>query len=200
MTLVELIVVVAIVGVLSAVGVPTFRKMVRKAKQSEAKVQLGTIAKLERVFFAEYDAFGNHLPRMGYEESTSYLFGAGPTRTYNGTYSTGFFAQPICWAVVDPGSIRPEQASPAGQALFQKFPAYYSMDEEWISMRVNFELYDLTGCAEPFCRPGDVAVDGSTFTATSQGLLVQGKCPDSTSQDIWSIDQNATLTHHNDGT
>ena len=39
-TLVELMIVVAIIGVLSAVAVPNFKKYQAKAKSSEAKVQL----------------------------------------------------------------------------------------------------------------------------------------------------------------
>ena len=52
-TLVELLIVVAIIGVLSTIGVPTFKRMIQKSKKSEAKVNLGGLYTAEQAFFAE---------------------------------------------------------------------------------------------------------------------------------------------------
>ncbi|MBY0370262.1 prepilin-type N-terminal cleavage/methylation domain-containing protein, partial [bacterium] len=65
-TLVELLIVVAIIGVLSTIGVPTFKRMIQKSKKAEAKVGLGGLYTTEAAFFAEYNGYGNNLAKMGY--------------------------------------------------------------------------------------------------------------------------------------
>jgi type IV pilus assembly protein PilA len=52
-TLVELMVVVAIIGVLSAVAVPNFKKYQAKSKSSEAKLQLSAAYTALQSFFSE---------------------------------------------------------------------------------------------------------------------------------------------------
>ena len=66
-TLIELMVVVAIIGVLSAIAVPNFKKYQAKAKQSEAKIQLAAIYSTEIGSMADYDAYATCLVTLGYE-------------------------------------------------------------------------------------------------------------------------------------
>jgi type IV pilus assembly protein PilA len=66
-TLVELMVVVAIIGILTAIAVPNFKKYQAKSKQSEAKIQLAAIYSVEVSAQADYDAFGTCLTDMGYD-------------------------------------------------------------------------------------------------------------------------------------
>src|SRR4051812_22164385 len=117
-TLVELLIVVAIIGVLSTIGVPTFRRMIQKSKKSEAKVNLGGIYTAEQSFVAEYGTFGNNLARMGYETDGK------PDQM---TYSVGFFSNacaPAAWRVA--GAITPVgNAGGAGAALNAAYPNYY---------------------------------------------------------------------------
>ena len=68
-TLVELMVVVAIIGILSAIAVPNFKKYQAKAKQSEAKIQLAAIYSTEVGASADYDTYGTCLTTMGYEQT-----------------------------------------------------------------------------------------------------------------------------------
>jgi type IV pilus assembly protein PilA len=65
-TLVELMVVVAIVGLLSAVAVPNFKKYQAKAKLSEAKLQLASAYTAEQSFFSSYSMYATCLFYMGY--------------------------------------------------------------------------------------------------------------------------------------
>ncbi|MCM2349579.1 MAG: type II secretion system GspH family protein [Bacteriovoracaceae bacterium] len=65
-TLVELMVVVAIIGLLSAVAIPNFRKYQAKAKMSEAKLQLSSVYTAETAFFSDYNIYHNCLAYMGY--------------------------------------------------------------------------------------------------------------------------------------
>lgn len=66
-TLVELMTVVAIIGVLASVGVPQYRKIQRKARRAEAQLALGIIASAEAGFFAEYSGYGTNMGGIGAE-------------------------------------------------------------------------------------------------------------------------------------
>ncbi len=56
-TLVELMIVLVIVGVLSAVAVPVYTSNVQKAKMSEADASLGTIRTQARIYYGENGAY-----------------------------------------------------------------------------------------------------------------------------------------------
>lgn len=81
-TLVELMVVVAIIGVLSAVAIPNFKKYQAKAKVSEAKLQLSSIYTAETSFYADFNIYHNCLKYMGYDptpEAASRYYTTGIT-------------------------------------------------------------------------------------------------------------------------
>jgi type IV pilus assembly protein PilA len=81
-TLVELMVVVAIIGLLSSVAIPNFRKYQAKSKMAEAKLNLASIYIAESAFFSNYNIYMICLAYMGYDprpvEASRY-------------YATGFF-------------------------------------------------------------------------------------------------------------
>lgn len=81
-TLVELMVVVAIIGILSAIAVPNFKKYQAKSKQSEAKIQLAMVYTVENTAMADYDTYAACLSFLGYDV---------PARGY---YSVGFTGAP----------------------------------------------------------------------------------------------------------
>ena len=56
-TLVELMIVVAIIGILAAIAIPNFLQFRLKAKTSEAKSNLGAIRSTEVAYFAEWNFF-----------------------------------------------------------------------------------------------------------------------------------------------
>ena len=85
-TLVELMVVVAIIGLLSAVAIPNFKKYQAKAKTSEAKLQLAAIYTAEQSFFSDFDTYAGCLNFMGYNPNNEVSqrlfvtgFGSGST-------------------------------------------------------------------------------------------------------------------------
>jgi type IV pilus assembly protein PilA len=84
-TLVELMVVVAIIGILSAIAVPNFKKYQNKSKQSEAKIQLASVYTTEVSAQADYDAFGTCLSDLGYEVTPRGYYMIG----FAGAYTTG---------------------------------------------------------------------------------------------------------------
>ncbi len=58
-TLIELMIVVAIIGILAAIAIPNFLKFQAKSKQSEAKANLGAIYTGQISFFGEANTFGD---------------------------------------------------------------------------------------------------------------------------------------------
>ena len=56
-TLIELMIVVAIIGILAAVAIPAFMDYMKKSKKTEAALQLNKIAKNQKVYFATYADF-----------------------------------------------------------------------------------------------------------------------------------------------
>ena len=58
-TLIELMIVVAIIAILAAIAIPNFLKFVAKTKRSEAKYNLEAIYKCEVSYFGEYNSFSN---------------------------------------------------------------------------------------------------------------------------------------------
>ena len=65
-TFIELMIVVAIMGVLASVAIPSFRTYQWKAKRSEAFTNLSALAKTQKAYFALYDQyFGVGVPEPG---------------------------------------------------------------------------------------------------------------------------------------
>jgi type IV pilus assembly protein PilA len=58
-TLIELMIVVAIIGILAAIAIPNFLRFQAKSKQSEAKTNLGGIFTAMTAYFGENSYYGN---------------------------------------------------------------------------------------------------------------------------------------------
>jgi len=58
-TLIELMIVVAIIGILAAIAIPNFMKFQAKAKQSEAKTNLGAIYVAQVAYFSNTNTYAN---------------------------------------------------------------------------------------------------------------------------------------------
>ncbi len=69
-TLVELMVVVAIIGILAAVAIPNYQRYQARARQSEAKVALASAYTAQQSFFAESGTYSACLSNIGFEQST----------------------------------------------------------------------------------------------------------------------------------
>jgi type IV pilus assembly protein PilA len=96
-TLIEIMIVVAIVGILAAIAIPAFVKHQAKAKQTEAQANLKAAFTSEKTYFAEHDTF-----------STDFLlFDFNPER--GNRYSYWLSTAPTTWqarsASVMPGGV-----------------------------------------------------------------------------------------------
>lgn len=78
-SLVELMVVVAIIGVLAAIAVPNYQRFTAKSKQSEAKSNLSALYSAERAFQAEWQSFWPDFRAVGYAPSGNLRYRHGFT-------------------------------------------------------------------------------------------------------------------------
>lgn len=78
-TLIELMVVVAIIGVLSMIAVPKFMSFLSKSKRAEAYLNLSALAMAEKAYWAEYGTYTTQL--VGAQG-----LGWQPQGNYNYTY------------------------------------------------------------------------------------------------------------------
>jgi prepilin-type N-terminal cleavage/methylation domain-containing protein len=66
-TLVELVIVVAIVGILAAVAVPNFQSFMLKTRRGEAYTQLSDIYRKQMVFYVENKRYGNDFTEIRFQ-------------------------------------------------------------------------------------------------------------------------------------
>ena len=77
-TLIELMIVIAIIGILAAIAIPNFLNYQCKAKQSEAKSNLGNIRTSEEAYFAEFDIYatgGTAIGAIGFSPKGAARYG-----------------------------------------------------------------------------------------------------------------------------
>lgn len=65
-SLVELMVVVAIIGILAAIAVPQFQKFQARARQSEGKAMLSAYYSSQKGFFSEWQSYHPDIKVIGY--------------------------------------------------------------------------------------------------------------------------------------
>jgi len=98
-TLVELMIVVAIIGLLATIAIPSYLRMRQKVKVAEAKSNLGAIRVVEHSYFAEYSKFVGNQPftpdrtlnpqgRLAWDTNTRFsILGYAPDGTVFFSYS-----------------------------------------------------------------------------------------------------------------
>ncbi len=79
-TLLELLVVMIIIGMLSAIAMPSFLSQSNKARQAEAKTYVGAINRAQQAHFTEKSAFGTLTDlAMGLSDSRNYTYDSVPS-------------------------------------------------------------------------------------------------------------------------
>lgn len=77
-SLIELVIIVGIIGLLATIAIPSFLRFQSRAKQSEAKTNLGAIFKSQKAYFAEKDTY-NSFASIGFTPSGNnrYTYSSG---------------------------------------------------------------------------------------------------------------------------
>ena len=76
-SLIELMIVVAIIGILAAIAVPNFQRFQAKARQSEAKNMLSGIYTGMRAFHAEWGVYYGDFAMIGFNPNGDLVFNTG---------------------------------------------------------------------------------------------------------------------------
>ncbi len=69
-TLLELMITVAIIGILAAIVMPSYTKYVQKTKRADAKVELMKIAQMQESYFVQNMSYAQNLQQLGFSANT----------------------------------------------------------------------------------------------------------------------------------
>jgi type IV pilus assembly protein PilA len=175
-SLVELMVVVAIIGVLASIAVPSINKYLAKARQTEAKTSLSSLYTSEKAFFAEYTAYHGMFGAVGYAPEGKLRYNVGfTTVTSEAGVSNGYNATPPA-----PGNVRTTSA--------------YCGTTGVIGTAGCTVLNGATNATAP-AVPAAGTITVNTFTAAAIARITTSAGAD----DIWTMDQNKELRNTQDG-
>ena len=173
-TLIELMIVVAIIGILAAIAIPNFLRFQLKAKSSEGKTNLAAIRTAEESFFAEYGRY------VSAEQSPATIAQNQKTNfSHNGGAGTGFDV--VGW-------------EPEGQVYFNYSSNSPATADEFTAAAVADIDADDTGQTWGY-RKGDTAAKAHTKgTCASATLTAEtvGACDSVSGQSVDSSCSRAT--------
>lgn len=164
-SLIELMVVVAIIGILAAIAVPNYQRFTAKSKQSEAKSNLAALYSAQRAFQSEWQTYNTRFSVVGYAPS-------GMLRYQHG-FLTDFATLPSNY----PGG------APVGVAGDSDTTAWCTQGAGAPTNGCNVQIVPVA--------PG--ALDASTATATTFNASAVGDIDGDADIDHWSINQDKTL-------
>ncbi|MBE9114794.1 type IV pilin-like G/H family protein [Lusitaniella coriacea LEGE 07157] len=96
-TLIELLVVIIIIGILAAIALPSLLGQANKAKQSEARQNVGSINRAQQAFALGPGRFTDALPDLGLgikTQTTNYLYTIKTTNNSESAANWGLSVQP----------------------------------------------------------------------------------------------------------
>lgn len=166
-TLVELMIVVAIIGILASIAVPNYQKYQARARQSEAKVSLGALATAENAYSVEAATYSSCLNLVGYTPMGAIQYYATGLQTaFN---SNGYV---LAGNTTSTCTVAASQTAANGH--------FYTATAKTSSALTNKPTNtDLTG----------TSMAQSTFTAAAAGNI----SPSTTAFDMWTIDHQNNL-------
>lgn len=91
-TLIELMVVVAIIGIIGSFAVPSLQKYARKSRRSEAFLNLSGIYQAQKVYHMENDRYGATFDDIGFEISGANVVDPTTIQSQFYTYTLEAFA------------------------------------------------------------------------------------------------------------
>lgn len=181
-TLVELMVVVAIIGILSAVAIPNFQTYQSRSRTSEAKLQLASLYSAQITFAGDYDEYSTCLSQMGYTPG-------GNHNPVDGSSTDGFNAANRYYAI----------GFTAAAAAPLNVPA--AMLATICNVNLNFQfvggggnlLRATNGQRATAAFVAGSAITRSTFNARAGGIVSASFL--AAPGDQWSVNEFKVVTH-----
>lgn len=173
-TLIELMIVVAIVGILARVAIPNYQKYQAKARAAEAKIALSAVFASETGFRAEYSSFSGCLGHAGYANSGSQRY-----------YSVGFANVQANWNACGQSGA----ANCLGDLGTNAPTCSVGDGANWFSSNKKAHSGAVLPIESNLLASG---IGTDVFTATAAGQ-VSGTNP--ALYDVWTINQTKLLNH-----
>lgn len=179
-SLIELMIVVAIIGILASIAVPNFKKFQVKARQSEAKAQLTSLYTAEKAFYGEWNSYFGDFRDVGYSPE-------GKMR-----YQVGFAGLGVAAAAVSTNFVPSTNGSGAG-TLFNTAAALGKTGFTF-TQDANIGAYS-ANAAGGSCAAGTNPTQ-TTFVASAASVAA-ALGADRT--DVWAIDQAKNICNTQSG-
>jgi type IV pilus assembly protein PilA len=193
-SLVEALVVIAIISILAAVALPNFRKYAARARQANAKAELSSIFTAEQGFFATYRSYTKEWPVIGFvPEAMDLVVGANGygvsldrDRAYCSTPGGEFATVPKTLAQM-------RLVIPASTPLWT--------GDGYAAHSNNCpEVETPAACFSDDLALGNSAyVTRETFQASALGCPLISISGTTTGLDRWTIDESRNLLNRNSG-
>lgn len=207
-TLVEMMIAIAIIGVLASITVPNFKKYQAKSKTVEAKMQLASIYTAQASFYQLFDMYSNCLDYMGFnpenEKSGRYFALGFPNVQAN--IDTNFYNSAVGERLVGAECPR-DLAEVEGQSYFL---AGKSVGSAVLDNLADFQAAvfitdnNLNDASGPFTyevHAGlgiQITEETKVYTATAAGY-VDSTAVDPAQSSLWTINQDKKLTNFRAG-
>ena len=189
-SLIELMIVVAIIGILATVAIPNFNKFQAKARQSEAKGNLSAIYSAEKSFYAEWSQYYSDFRDIGYapEGRLNYAVGfagasGAPPLPYQGNTTMGGLGACISTDVAACHSV----AANDGGWAFQTGAKYTVLSTSGAGATAATSL----ACGQPAFT--------TTPSATAFTAVAGGKISDNGVYDVWSMNEGKIACNNKSG-
>jgi type IV pilus assembly protein PilA len=198
-TLVELMVVVAIIGLLSAVAIPNFKKYQAKAKTSEAKLQLSAMYTAMQSWYSDFDNYGNCLNLMGFDPGLERLsryyavgfpLGVNPTGNAASVLNGAPAACGLAVSVTNDAT-----ATTASNTSTSTWGAGKAMAGTPALLGAAVILANIPNLATP---PTPTVAIPPSFRAGAIGYIDASKLTPTTA-DAWTVNENKRLTSERPG-